>query len=51
MDAIKKKMISNWLDVRQLNKIIDEYEAKFSHLLRFIGKGYRDNERVKVQKF
>ena len=30
---------------------MDEYEAEFSRLLRFMGEGYHDNKRMKIQKF
>ena len=30
---------------------MDECEEEFNRLLRFAGEGYRDNERMKFQKF
>ena len=44
-------MTSDWLNLKHGNKIVDEYELKFSCLLCFTSEGYRDNERMKVQKF
>ena len=44
-------MAPNWLNLRWETKTVHEYEAEFSHLLRIAGEGYRDNERMKVQKF
>ena len=44
-------MTYEWLNLKQGNKIVDEYELEFSRLLCFAGEGYRDNERMKVQKF
>ena len=43
-------MTSEWLLLRQDNKTVDEYEREFSRLLRFAGEGYRENERMMVQK-
>ena len=50
-DAIKEQMMVEWLNLKQDNRMVDEYEMEFSRLLRFVGEGYRDNERMKVQKF
>ena len=44
-------MTTDWLNLKQGNRIVDEYELKFNHLLRFAGEGYRENERIEVQKF
>ena len=44
-------MTSEWLNLKQGNKTEDEYELEFSHLLCFASESYRDNERIKVQKF
>ena len=39
------------MNLRQGSRSVDEYEAEFSCLLGFVGEGYRENERMKVQKF
>ena len=44
-------MASEWLNLKQGNKIVDKYELEFCRLLHFAGEGYRDNARMKVQKF
>ena len=44
-------MASEWLNLKQGNKTVDEYELEFSRLLRFASEGYRDNEWMKVHKF
>ena len=50
-DATREQMITEWLILKQDNQTVDEYEMEFSRLLRFAGERYRNNERMKVQKF
>ena len=44
-------MTLDWLKLKQGGMSMDEYEAEFSRLLRFAGKDYHENERMKIQKF
>ena len=50
-DATREHMTSEWLLLKQDNKTVDEYEREFSRLLWFSSEGYRENERMMVQKF
>ena len=49
--STQEQMVSDWLKLRQGSKTVDEYEAEFNHLLRFVGVGYHEDELMKVQKF
>ena len=51
LTPLGEQMTSDWLNLKQENKSVDEYKAEFNRLLRFVGEAYHDNERMKVQKF
>ena len=50
-ESIRQQMAADWINLRQGSKSVEEYEAEFNRLLRIAGEGYRENERMKVQKF
>ena len=39
-DSIREQMTSEWLNLNQGSKMVDEYELEFSRLLCFAGEGY-----------
>ena len=48
LNSVREQMTSEWLNSKQGNKTVDEYELEFSRLLRFTGERYQDNERMNV---
>ena len=50
-NSTREQMTSEWINLKQGSKTVDEYKLEFSCLLHFVGQGYRDNERMKIQKF
>ena len=44
-NATREQMTSDWLNLRQGSKSVDECEAEFNRLLRFTSEGYRENKK------